>query len=143
MSVSRPGFVRLWGPAILWGIIIFIVSTIETPSIHPPRFFIPWDKVAHFFFYACFALFVIRPLRHGTPPMALVPAGLLAFLAVSGYGIIIEGYQTLVDRKMEIADAIADMAGAAAASSIYLLAALNGKRARRKQSGQQKRQGEN
>ncbi len=143
MAPSRPGFIKLWGPAILWGTIIFTLSTVEAPDIHPPEFFIPWDKVAHFFFYACFALFVIRPLRHGTPPMSLVPATLLAFLAASGYGIIIEAYQTLVDREMEIADAIADMAGAGMASSIYLFASLNRNRARRKRSGQEERQRKN
>jgi len=132
MADSRPNFMKNWLPAILWAVAILVISTIRTPEIETPELFIGWDKLAHFFLYACFTFLVIRPLRYGPHPMPLVPVVFLSFVGASGYGIIIEVYQTLVEREMEVADALANAVGSAVVASVYLVVSLNRNRVRRK-----------
>ena len=136
MPTSRTRFIILWWPAVIWAALILVLSTIKPPEITTPEFFFSWDKIAHFFFYACLALFILRPLRHRPTPIPVVPAVLIAFLGASGYGIIIEVYQTFVGRETELADAAANTVGAMVASSVYFVGSLNKNRARREQSEQ-------
>ena len=140
MADSRFNSIKPWLPAILWAVVIFVVSTTTTPEIETPEFFIGWDKLAHFFMYACFTFLVILPLRYGPHPMPLVPVVLLSFVGASGYGIIIEVYQSVIEREMEVADALANAIGAAVVASVYLVVSFNRTRRKAREQGERQRE---
>lgn len=107
---SRSAEIRAW----LWaGVIAGLIfsassrSTVAGPSV--PQF----DKVAHFSVYGLLATLVYRALRGRA-------GAWWALVAVSAYGATDEWHQYFVPgRSSEIADWVADTAGAAVAIFIY------------------------
>jgi len=124
MRESSRKFAAFWTPVILWAGAILTLSVIKTPKIEPPEGPVPWDKVWHFCSYAFLTVLALRALRSGSVPLSLYTAVPLSFVVASGYGIIIELIQTLVERDMELADAISNIAGAGVASALYVFLSL-------------------
>ena len=127
MKDQRTRFIKLWLPPILWAVLILVLSTIKPPEIIQPDYSLPWDKFMHFLVYAGLVLLILRTLRSAARPISLGTAALAAFLAATVYGIILEAYQNLVGRDMELGDAAANAAGAAVACLGYVIFVMKAK----------------
>ena len=100
---------RRWGPAILWAVVILLSTSIPGPALPPAP--AGSDKAGHFVMYAILGMLSIRAaLAHrGSPTRAIA----LTLAAIALFGALDEWHQGLVpDRMPEVADWIADMAGA-------------------------------
>jgi VanZ family protein len=107
--VSRT--VRAWGPALLWAAVIFALSSRSTLPVGLAS---GGDKLAHFAAYAVLGFLLARGGRAYS--LALAWPILLGVL----YGASDELHQSLVPgRAPELADWLADAAGALAGAFLY------------------------
>jgi VanZ family protein len=108
---SSPNFRRGWLWPIAIAALVFAASSRSTVAgPHLPGF----DKVVHFLVYGLLATLVCRLGRGRRAPWG-------ALLAVSAFGATDEWHQSFVPgRSMELADWIADTAGAALAIGLYM-----------------------
>ena len=106
-------------PALIWALIIFIVSSI--PSLSTPTFGIRmFDKLAHFGEYFIFALLVSFAI--GKQPLGISKTFWISTLIAGLYGFFDEFHQLFVTgRDASGLDALADLFGGASASGIYFL----------------------
>ena len=104
--------IRFWFPAVLWAVLIFLLSAQPLIPEVGPRF--PHkDKIAHLVIYAALGWLVGRALRHGHR-LALPNAVVLAIFITALYGASDEWHQSFVpNRTAEIADWLVDVLGAA------------------------------
>jgi VanZ family protein len=115
--------IRAWGPAAVWSLVIFGLSSIPGTAI-PDVGFTFADKVAHLGVYSVLgALFYRgwRRTRSGPTAWAIVA---LAALSALAYGVTDEIHQMFVpNRSPEMLDLVADLlggsVGAAAASRLF------------------------
>ena len=101
-----------WGPAILWFVLIFVLSSQSTlPSPDHVT-----DKQAHAFTYGVLAVLCLMGLT-GWRWRRVAGASLLAaFVIAVVYGVSDEVHQSFVPgRSPDVADVVADAAGAALA----------------------------
>ncbi|MBK8478207.1 MAG: VanZ family protein [Opitutaceae bacterium] len=118
MADSRSSF----SVSLKWLWAVALAGTLVLASGNtPPRIpgsFIGLDKIAHFSLFGLLATLVLRVDRvWGRPGWR----GWIAVLAVSVFGITDEWHQSFTPgRSVEFADWIADTAGAALATTLYL-----------------------
>jgi VanZ family protein len=110
----------LWGPVVLYAVLIFHLSSESNPL--PGLTSLVWDKALHTTEYAGFALLLCRALRgEGLRWWRSVA---LAVILASVYAATDEWHQLFVpQRSADVADWAADVVGAAAGSSLYRLLA--------------------
>jgi len=103
----------LW-PAVLWSIIVVILLTVPTSSLHSSDM-LEWDKVVHFgLFFVMTWLWLVAAGHRGRGVSILILVGAIAFAFAS------EWYQHLLPiRSMDIYDALADSAGSVAAWVVW------------------------
>jgi len=119
----RALFLRLWGPPLAYTAIIFLLSFIPVGS--PPRIWSAQDKAAHFLEFALLSALLFRALRPGG---GLLRTLLIAFLASTGMGVLVELVQALIpSRSAEFLDVAADAAGALA-GALAAVAVFRGQR---------------
>ena len=112
---------RRWGPVILWAAIILVSTSIPGPAL--PAGPTGSDKAGHFVMYAVLGALAIRAGlaegRRPTPTLALTLAAIALFAAVD------EWHQGFVpDRMPEVADWVADVAGATVGAASTALLTL-------------------
>jgi len=115
-----------WGPAILWFAFIFVLSS--QPSLPSPDHVT--DKQAHAFAYGVLAVLCLMGLT-GWRWRRVAGASLLgAFVIAVAYGVSDEFHQAFVPgRSPDVADVVADAAGAALAlTAAWCWAILVGRR---------------
>ncbi len=111
-------FIRHWLPVIVWCGLIFFQSAFPPPEQVPrwPHF----DKLLHFGAYGLLAALICRALNtaalfHGKP-VRLITCGIVL---TTLYGLSDEWHQSFVPgRSAELADLLADFAGALVGSTI-------------------------
>jgi len=106
-------------PALIWALIIFIVSSI--PNLSAPSFgFRAFDKLAHFGEYFIFALFVSYAI--GKQHFGISKIFWISTIIAGLYGFSDEFHQLFIaGREASMLDALADLFGGASASGIYFL----------------------
>jgi VanZ family protein len=118
--VNRRLFRRLvlWAPPVLYGFVIFHFSAESDPL--PALTSVVWDKVLHVTEYAGFGLLLCRALRgEGLRWWRSVA---LAVILAGVYAATDEWHQLFVPgRTADVADWLADVAGAASGTSLYLV----------------------
>ncbi len=116
-----------WLPAGLWCLLIFVLSS--RPALPSPASVT--DKQAHALVYGILATLVLMAMTRWRW-RAIGGAGVLAaFLMATAYGVSDEFHQMFVPgRSPEVADVVADAAGAAVAlAAAWAWAILLGRRA--------------
>ena len=113
------GKVKIFAPAVLWGIVILTVSSI--PYLSPPSLGFSFeDKIAHFGEYGVLGILLAYGFSRqgwGWKKVFLVSA---VFSGV--FGILDELHQLLIPgRQMDALDMTADLTGAFSAAGIYLI----------------------
>lgn len=102
-------FLWIHGPAILWAMLIFILSSL--PSLKPPNLgFSMQDKLSHLIEYGIFGVFLQRSFTslYGNS----LKSYLLAFLVGTAYAGLDEVHQTFVEgRSADFGDYCADTVG--------------------------------
>jgi VanZ family protein len=111
----------LWIPAVVWAAGIIVMSTINHPKFEDPSVFLLSDKAAHFFIYALLAFLLIRPFRHVCGDSRRATVLVASFLTATAYGILMELYQSLVGRTMDVSDMVANTLGVFAAVLGYVV----------------------
>jgi len=105
-------------PAIVWAVLITIVSSI--PNLSTPRLGITFvDKLAHFLEYAVLGFLTARAVRgfRDDPWSIFWISSAIAAL----FGVLDETHQLFVPgRSMEFLDMTADILGSVLASAIYV-----------------------
>lgn len=106
-------------PALIWALIIFIVSSI--PSLSTPTFGIRmFDKLAHFGEYFIFAFLLSFAI--GKQSLGLSRIFWISTLIAGLYGFSDEFHQLFVEgRDASVLDALANFLGGMSASGIYFL----------------------
>lgn len=112
-----------WGPVVLWGLVIFGLSSIPGSQI-PDVGFTFADKVAHVGVYGVLGALFFRAWRHSRRGAAASAIVALAALSALAYGVTDEIHQMFVpNRSSEVLDLVADLVGgvvgAAAASLVF------------------------
>jgi len=112
MDEQSHSFTRYQLPAILWGVLIFISSSIPSESF-PDLSILRFDKVIHFGIYFMFSLFAYRALRFQSRfPRVARHALSLTVLAIMVYGASDEFHQSFVPgRQPDAFDLLADTLG--------------------------------
>lgn len=110
---------KVYLPAMLWAILIFLLST--SVGIQLPKRIIALDKLGHLVAYGIFNWLLIRILiaNQGVSIKRVT----LATLVASGYGAIMEFIQWTYfpNRYFEIWDMVANFIGASMSSVIFYL----------------------
>ena len=107
------GFLRYQMPAIIWAVLIFVLSSIPS-DVFPDLGIFRFDKVIHAVVFALFALLVFLALRHQQrfPGLARHSYS-ITILIVILYGAVDEFHQRFVaGRSSDLFDLIADALGA-------------------------------
>lgn len=108
-----PAFLSRWLPIALWLVTIFYVSGIPSHRLPPMRFTLG-DKVAHACAYAAGGFLIARAIPHP----------LTAILITAAYGASDEWHQSMVPgRDSDIADWLADCAGAVLGVGLFYFSA--------------------
>lgn len=104
-------FLKYHLPAILYGLLIIILSSIA--HFHTPRLrFIGVDKIIHFLEYAIFAVLVYRSFSNISDRLSDRSIFLLSILFLSLFAALDETYQKFIPgRQPDLTDAISDIAG--------------------------------
>ena len=118
-AVNR--FVRYQFPVILWGIIIFIASSI--PNLAQPMPFFPHiDKVAHFFEYGILAYLMSRAIHYSSMHPGLIWSLVLSLVFCAVFGAGDEIHQLFIPGRIEsISDFAADLAGIFCALTVFYI----------------------
>lgn len=113
-------------PPVIWAIIILFLSL--TPSHEMPETniweFLSFDKLAHLFFYALFALqLIIAFKKQNFNSILKHNAILLGFILNLFYGIILETlqYYMYAGRTADLIDIIANLIGAFLGVSLFFI----------------------
>lgn len=112
------GLIRSYVPAIIWAVLILIVSSI--PGLSPPGLgFTIADKIVHFAEYFILGLLTARAVStFYKEPLRIF---WLSSALTSGYGILDELHQLLVPgRTTEGLDMVADILGSILAAALYV-----------------------
>ena len=110
--------VRVWGPAWAMMVLIFVLSSMSQLPPVPGGFDVD-DAVAHAVAYGVLAALLLRGLAGGALRRVSVEAAWLAVALATLYGLTDEVHQRFVPgRTAEVADLIADAAGATAAAGL-------------------------
>ena len=105
--------VSLWAPPVLYALAIFVSSSLAAPPGPPPHL---TDKHVHLLVYAGFALVLVRALSGGRWSGVTVAVATQAAAIAIAYGATDEWHQAFVPgRHSDVADVVADAAGAALA----------------------------
>lgn len=104
-------FLKYHLPAILYGLLIIILSSIA--HFHTPRLrFIGVDKIIHFLEYAIFAVLVYRSFSNISDRLSDRSIFLLSILFLSLFAALDETYQKFIPgRQPDLTDAISDISG--------------------------------
>jgi len=103
-------FFYYWFPVILYGFLIFILSSGPVPGGGPG--FFQADKLAHFVIFAVLGALCLRTLNTTALGNSLTVVLVLSILLSSFYGISDEIHQYFVPcRDSDILDALADTCG--------------------------------
>ena len=109
---------RRWWPAILWAVVIFLLSAMSTPPKIGPEFRLK-DKAIHWTLFCILAWFIAYALRRGHN-LSLPKTLVLAILMASVYGALDEFHQRFVPhRTCDVMDWVADTLGASAAAAAF------------------------
>lgn len=109
---------RVWLPAGLVAVAIFVASSLPATSLPLPGLFAGQDKLEHLLAYAVLAGFVARAWRRRTHTGSL-GVFLLATAAAVLYGISDELHQSLVPgRTVDPLDLLADSVGGALGAAV-------------------------
>lgn len=113
-----------WLPPILWGGIIFYLSS-RPASAFPSLWFPQQDKIAHIIEYGIFAILIFRaiflPTYHWIPISRLRRATIIILIATALYGASDEVHQIFVPtRTGSVTDWLADVTGACLAVAFCL-----------------------
>lgn len=108
--------VRVWGPAWVTMVLIFVLSSISGLGPIPGGVD---DGVAHALQYAVLAALLLRGLAGARWRGVKVRAAALAVLLATLYGVTDEAHQWFVPgRTAEVTDLVADALGAAVAAGV-------------------------
>lgn len=124
---SMKGFSKLWLPVIIYAILIFWISSLESP------FGIEYeagniDKLIHFLEYLIFGFFLIRAIRGSDSKISRNAAILITFIIGAFYGFTDELHQSVVPgRFATISDFIFDSLGALVGALMFKKRIVNGK----------------
>ena len=104
---------RPWMPPVLWGLFIFLLSSIPNPPV--PSTLPQWsDKLTHAALYAVFGALIMRSLSATWAPMTRVA---VAVAIAASFGAIDEWHQRLIPgRVSDYQDWYADVTGSLAGS---------------------------
>lgn len=117
-SRSPLSLIRPWFPALVWVLLIFILSGVSIPP-GKLRFFRHQDKVVHFIEFGLLGLLLVRGAYYSS--YRRVSVYWLCILGASLYGFIDEIRQAWTpNRRPDFADAVADMAGVLTFAWAYL-----------------------
>lgn len=117
----RPSRLYLWGPVVLYCVLIFALSSVSSLPALPSRFS---DKHAHLLEYSGLGFLVARAVGGGVlrarPASPRVVAAVLGFAAL--YGLSDEFHQLFVpNRQFDLEDLAADVIGAAIGAGVLWL----------------------
>ena len=113
MSIDRGRRLHLWAPVVIYMALIFVGSSISRPPDLPSAI---GDKGAHALLYFGLGALFVRALAGGSWRPFGARTGLRAVAYSTVYGVTDEIHQMFVPpRTAEVADLVADAAGAAAA----------------------------
>lgn len=102
----------LWAPVVAYMALIFAASAMS----HPPSPANVSDKILHFAGYGGLGLVALRATARGRRAGVTLGAAAAAWAIAAGYGVTDEWHQRFVEeRSPDLADAVADALGAAAA----------------------------
>jgi VanZ family protein len=100
--------VWLWGPVIIYMVIIFVESSISDVSL-PANVS---DKSAHLTGYLIMGVLAVRAVHGGLPARVTASGALIAMLITIGYGASDELHQWFVPgRTADVFDLLADAVG--------------------------------
>jgi VanZ family protein len=108
-------------PVILWGMLIFVISSL--PGVSQPFTKIPYlDKVAHFFEYGVFAFLMSRAFYFSESKPRIIRALVLSFIFCALFGALDEIHQLFIPgREQSVKDFFADIAGILAALTVFFI----------------------
>jgi VanZ family protein len=106
--------VRLWLPAIVWMVVIFVLSGRQSISVSKDYWLnFLFFKTLHVIEYAILFIFYIRGLHHCWPKEKVVNKYAIAFLLTIMYAVTDEIHQIFVaTREGRVRDVIIDTLGA-------------------------------
>lgn len=115
-------FLRYQLPALLWALLIFISSSLPARAF-PTLAIFRYDKLIHILLFGFFALLVYRALHFSSSDDRFSwSRAVVTILLVTLYGAGDEFHQRYTPgRTCDIADAVADLTGAALAMLIVYL----------------------
>jgi VanZ family protein len=122
--ISNSVFLNVYGPAILWGILILIATLTPGKSL-PSSSLFKFDKVIHMGIFGIFAWLVLRAyfLSHidrSNKSKLIVYA--IVCVATILFGVSIEGMQQFIpDRGADIYDVLANSIGIFGAQILFYL----------------------
>ena len=128
MKVLSQGALRARLPAIIWGVLIFIGSSI--PSSKLPKFALQLnDKLVHVSIFFVFGLLIYRALQPDNNRAAFSwKRAAISVIAVIVYGVLDEFHQRFVPgRTPDVLDASADAIGGLISAAVLY---VNSKRRR-------------
>jgi VanZ family protein len=103
---------KYWVPVLIYGLIIFYLSSQSYPDQHLPSFiFSISDKILHAFEYGILGILLYRAFKQTTQTTQSIS---LAIICVIAFGISDEMHQWFVpQRQADVWDLVADTEGAA------------------------------
>ncbi len=112
MTPPGSGLMKYKYPAIVWAVVIFLLSSVPSSEI-PKLEILSHDKLIHETIFFIFGVFVYRALDPGIASHVFNwKRALVSFAIVVGYGILDELHQHFVPgRTPDIYDALADATG--------------------------------
>jgi VanZ family protein len=114
-----------WMPAILFALLIFLISS----RSNPPGAHLAPDYVAHFVVYGFFSLTLVWALTAGLKKSLTGRRALIAFLLASSYAVTDEVHQMFVPKRhSSLSDVAVDILGA----GLFILALFFISRVRRR-----------
>ncbi len=119
MDVRKSHFCKFYLPAIVFGALILVASSIP---IKPPEIERDFqiDKVFHLIEYCLFAVLVIRAFTHSNLNFLKNNELIATFIFVGLFALVDEAYQSLIPyRDSSIFDAMFDTAGGVIGSLLY------------------------
>jgi len=110
---------RLWAPVILWAVMIFVLSSYESPLGIRVKVF-GFDKAGHAAIYGVLAFLIARAFTGRAAGWSGAKIFFAAVVLTFLYGVSDELHQTFVPgRDGNVADAIFDLIGACAGAYLY------------------------
>lgn len=117
-----PQFITYQLPALLWGLLIYIASSIPSTKL-PKLELLAYDKLIHIIIFFVFGLLVYRALQPLARGSEFFWRRILITMAiVISYGIVDELHQgTVPGRTLDIWDLVADIIGGVLSAVIYFI----------------------